>query len=62
MGIGHKEEVFYHEGGEALKQVLQSCGCPMIGSVQGRVGQDFEQPGLLKDIPAHDRRVGRFDL
>jgi len=35
---GHKEEVFYHESGEALAQVAQrSCGCPLPGSVQGHL-------------------------
>lgn len=46
MWIGRKEEIFYDEGGEALKQVLQSFGCSIIGSVQTLVGQDFEQPSL----------------
>jgi len=32
-------------------------GCSLPGSVQGQVGWAFEQPGLVKDVPAHFRRV-----
>jgi len=47
------------EGGEALAQVAQpSCGFPLLGSVQGQVGQGFEEPGLVEGIPAHGREVG----
>jgi len=35
-----------------------SCGCPLPGSVQGQVGWSSEQPGLVEDVPAHDRQVG----
>ena len=35
----YKEEILYHEGGETLEQVVQrSCGCAIVGSVQGQVG------------------------
>lgn len=45
------------EGGEALAQVAQRCcGCPTPGSVQGRAGWGFEQPGQVKDGPAHGTR------
>ena len=47
-----KEEILYHEGGEALEKVAQR------GCVQGHVGQGFEQPGLVKGVPAHGRGVG----
>jgi len=48
-----------HEGDEALAQVAQrSCGCPLPGSVQGRVGWNSEHPGLVEDVPAHSRGVG----
>ena len=50
------EEFFYNEGGETLEQVAQrSCGCPIIGSVHGQVGQGFEQPDLVEDVPAHSK-------
>ena len=38
------EEIFYNEGGKTLQQVAQgSCGCLIIGNVQGQVGQGFEK-------------------
>jgi len=53
------QEILYHEGVEALEQVAQrSWGCPLLGSVQGQVGQDFELPGLVEGAPAHGREVG----
>jgi len=30
-----KEEILYYEDGEVLEQVAQSCGCPILRSVQG---------------------------
>jgi len=36
----------------------RSCGCPVIGSVQGQAGWGFEQPGLMKDVPAHGGGAG----
>ena len=51
------------EGGEALAQVSQSsCGCPLPGSVQGQVGRDFEQPGLVEGVPAHGEGLELDDL
>jgi len=42
-----------------LAQVAQrSCGCPLPGSVQGQVGQGFEQPGVVEGVSAHGRGVG----
>ena len=59
----YKGEIFYDEGGDALEQVAQrSCGCPIIGSVQSLVGQRFEQPDLVQDVPAQGREVGLDDL
>ncbi|KAK4806794.1 hypothetical protein QYF61_005590 [Mycteria americana] len=64
-GIGYKlkegrfrldirKKFFYDEGGETGGQVVQrSCGCPIIGSVQGQVGWGFEPPDLVEDVPAH---------
>jgi len=52
-------EILCYEGGEALEQVAwRSCGCPLPESVQGQVGWDFEQPGLVESVPAHSRGVG----
>jgi len=49
----------YDEGGEALAQVSQrSCGCSLPGSVQGKAGQGFEQPGVVEDVAAHVKGVG----
>lgn len=54
--IGHKEEIFYYEGRETLEQVARrSCGCHIIGIVQGQVEQGFEQPDIVDDDPAHGR-------
>ncbi|GAB0188844.1 hypothetical protein GRJ2_001349700 [Grus japonensis] len=40
-------------------QVAQrSCGYPIPGSVQGRVGWGFGQPGLVEGVPARSRGVG----
>jgi len=44
---------------ETLEWVAQrSCGCSIAGSVQGRAGWGFEQPGLVEDVPAYGRGVG----
>ena len=45
----------YDEGGETMEEVAQrSCGCPVVG----QVGQGFEEPVLVEDVPAHGRWVG----
>ena len=55
--------IFYHEGGEVLKQAAQRrCGCPLPGSVQGQVGWGSEQPDVAKDVPTHGRGDGLDDL
>jgi len=36
----------------------RSCECPLPGTVQGQVGQSFEQPGVVDGVPAHGRGVG----
>ncbi|KAK4827216.1 hypothetical protein QYF61_015244 [Mycteria americana] len=47
----------YDEGRKTLEQVAQgSCRCPIIGSGQGHFGWGFEQPDLVKDVPARGRR------
>ena len=57
MEMGCEAEILPCEGGEALAQVAQrSRGCPWLpGSVQGQVGWDFGQPGLVEGVPAHGR-------
>jgi len=56
---GYKEEIFYNEGGETLDQVVQGAGwCPIPGNIPGQVGWGSEQPGLVEDVPAHDRGGG----
>ena len=43
-----------------MEQVTQrSCGCPLPGSVQDQLGQGFEQPDLVEDVPAQGKEVGR---
>ncbi|KAK4821047.1 hypothetical protein QYF61_012227 [Mycteria americana] len=62
-GLDIRKKRFYDEGGETLEEVAQgSCGCPIIGSVHSQVGWGFEHPDLVKDVPAHGRRVGLDDL
>lgn len=36
-------------GDQALAQAVQSCGCSMPGSVQGKVGWVLEKPGPVED-------------
>ena len=39
-----------------MRQVSQrSGGCPVPGSVQGQVGQGFDQLDLVEGVPAHGR-------
>jgi len=53
------KEIFYCEGGEALEQVAKrSCGCPLPGSVQSKVGWGCEKPGLVEGVPSRGRGVG----
>lgn len=54
--------MLYCEGGETLEQVAhKSCGCPILGSVQGQAGQGFEQD-FEQDVPAHGRAIELDDL
>lgn len=49
LRLGYQEEIISWE----LAQVVpRSCGLPVPGSVQGQVGLDFEQPGIVEDISA----------
>ena len=48
----YKEEFFYHEGGETLEWVVQrGSGGPIPRNIQGQVGQDSEQHGLVEHVP-----------
>lgn len=50
---------FFTKGGEILAQAsLRSCGFTIIGSVQGHVAWAFEQLDLVREAPAHDRKIG----
>lgn len=41
---------------ETLEQVAQrGCGCPLLGSIQGRAGWGCEQPGPVGGVPAYSR-------
>uniref|UniRef100_A0A8C4UPB4 Anion exchange protein n=1 Tax=Falco tinnunculus TaxID=100819 RepID=A0A8C4UPB4_FALTI len=56
-------EMFSDGGAETLKQVAQSsCGCPIIGRVQGQVGRGSEQPDLVEDVPAHPQSWTQLPL
>lgn len=51
--------MFLNEGSETLEQIVQrNCGCLMPRSVQGHVGWNHEQPGLVESVPAQDRALG----
>ena len=55
----YKEEIFYDEDGETVKQATQrGGGCPIPGNIQGQAGQGSEQSDLVEDVPAHCRWVG----
>ena len=60
---GCKKKFLYEESGKTLEQLAQiSCGCPILGNLQGQVGRGSEQPGLVEGVPAHCRGVGLDDL
>ena len=49
--------------GEAQEQVAQrGGGCSLPGSIQGRAGWGFEQPGLVGGVPAYSRGLELGDL
>lgn len=51
----------YHEDGETLAQVVQrGGGCPIPGNIPGQDGQGYEQPDLLRDVPAHCRDLDKM--
>ena len=58
-----RKKFFYNEGGETLEQVAQRVsGGPIPRNIQGQVGWCSEQPGLVKDVPAHCRGIGLDEL
>lgn len=57
------EEFFYGQGGETLQRAAErSSVCPVIESVQGQLGESFEQPDLVKDVPACGRELDQLIL
>ena len=61
--MGHEEEVFYNQGGEALEQAAQrGGGCLVLGDIQGQAGPDSWQLDLAVGVPVHCQEVGRDDL
>ena len=60
---GHKEEICYAEGGEALAQAAQrEDQCLIPGNIQGLVGWGWEQPGLVEGVPTLDRGLELDDI
>lgn len=58
-----KPSILHYECDEVLEQVAwKSSGCPISGSVHGRVGWVFEQTDLVEGVPAHDRGLELGDL
>lgn len=41
---------------------LRGSGCLIPGNILSQTGWGSEQPDILKDVPAHFRRVGLNDL
>jgi len=57
------KEILHSEGGETPAQGAQrSCRCPLPGRAQGQVGQGFQQPGLVEEVPACGRGLEPDDL
>ena len=57
------EKVSYVEGGEALEQTPQKCGCcPIPGDFLSVAGPGSEQPDLAVVDPVHCRRAGLHKL
>jgi len=55
--------VLNNEGGETLERVAQRVGrCLIPGNIEGQVGCVFEQPSLVKDVPADGKGVGLGEL
>lgn len=54
--MGYGEEILPFESGETLSQVTQrSCGCTILGNVQGQAGGPLDQTGLVESVSAHGR-------
>ena len=48
-------EFFYSEGDALERAALGGCGWPISGGIQGQVGWDPGQPGLVAGSPACGR-------
>jgi len=59
----HQEKVGQQvEGSDSAPLLAQrGSGDPIPGNIQNQVGRGSEQPGLVKDVPAHYRGVGLDD-
>ena len=56
--FGYKEKVFYNEGDEAMEQVAQRGGGPVLGDIEGKAEMGSEHPDLSVGFPVHCRGVG----
>ena len=57
--------IFYSEDGETLEQADKVVDAPSLEVFRVKCqpsGQGFEQPDLVKDVPAHGKGVGLDDL
>ena len=53
----------HEKGSEALERITQRCnGCPVLGDIQGEVGQGSEQPDIDVGVSVHCRGVELDDL
>ena len=59
--IGHKEEVFYYKGVDALEQIARIGGeNPILRDIQSQVGWGSEQPNRAVGVPAHCRELDQI--
>lgn len=56
------QESFYNNGGGTLERTGYPERRHISEKSQDQVGQDPEQPGIIKYFPAHCRGVGQDDL
>jgi len=61
--LDRRKKFFYDKGAEAREPVAQRGGeCPILGDIQGQVGQGSEQPNLAVDVSVHCRGAGPDDI
>lgn len=59
----YKEEIFFSEGAETLSQAAQIGNrCFTSGNIQGKAGQDSEQPNQVEDVSAYCRGLELDDF